>query len=140
MKLAALAAVLLVAACTDHVPVHGDLATFDGHWTVSARCVGASVGGRCDLPSWFLGSGFPSVALAVVSWSDFNGAVHATHRGDVLDGCLSVPAGADDGLTRDAYDLCPVDGSVPAEISGTIVWGRGTAGECACDTTLRLQP
>jgi hypothetical protein len=64
----------------------------------------------------------------------------ATHRGDVLYGCLSVPVGLDGDLAHDAYDLCPVDGATPREIRGEIVWGRGTVGECHCDTTLREQP
>ena len=139
MKIVALVSAVALAACTDPAPVRGDLATFDGRWNRSAHCTGL-VGGRCDLPPWYLDAGHAAVAMAVVSWTDNNDAVLAAHRGDVLDGCLSVPAGMDGDLARDAYDLCPVDGATPREIRGDIVWGRGTVGECHCDTTLRLQP
>ena len=138
MKIAALLAALALAACADS-PVRGDLATFDGQWNRGAHCT-SLVGGRCDLPPWYLDAGRGAVSMAVIEWRDNNDATLATHRGDVLDGCLSVPAGLDGDLAHDAYDLCPVDGATPREIRGEIVWGRGTVGECHCDSTLRLQP
>jgi len=141
MKIAAaMLATVALAACTDPEPVRGDLATFDGEWGWNSHCTGVAVGGRCDLP-WGR-TDFPQAAIAsaVVTLSGLDGTVLATHRGDVLDGCLSVPAGLDGDLAHDAYDLCPVDGATPREIRGDIVWGRGTVGECHCDTTLRLQP
>lgn len=144
MRTIALAALLLLTACSDPVaPVHGDLSTFDGTWGRGAHCTGLA-GGRCDLPSWYLDSDVAVVSMAVVTWGDTAGHSFAVHRGTVLDGCLSVDAGVDDGLARDAYDLCPTasDPDMPdvPVIAGAITWGRGTIGECSCDTTLRLWP
>ena len=144
MKIAALIAALTLAACADSPePVRGDLATFDGEWGPSMHCT-AAAGTRCDRP-WGLVAVRAKVDRAVLTWLDGTnpatvGPTLATHRGDVLDGCLSVPAGLDGDLAHDAYDLCPVDGATPREIRGEIVWGRGTVGECHCDTTLREQP
>jgi hypothetical protein len=123
-------ALALLGACTDQPDP--DPARFDGRWRPGSRCEPVA-GGVCSLPTWF-GGVFADVVDGRINWTDVpGGPVRAVHVGRVTaDDCLSVAAGFDEGMARDAYDLCLGGES----LHGEIVWGRDTIGECACDVTM----
>ena len=136
MKLAAVAFLTMLAACTD--PGDSvDQSAFDGSWSAQWQECQPVVADDCARPM-VVQSVRAAIDSGTISWMDADGLI-AVHDGEVFADAqgsgVIVADGEDDTYHRGAYFLVPFDG--PGTLAGGVTWNPGARGECSCVVTLR---